>query len=289
VSVDQQRFVGELLERHGLAACHSVLTPLPPGTKLRAVDKEGSGPASEGDAHLPDDKALLFREITGALLYLVTCTRPDVAVAVNQLSRHMATPTRAHLAAAKHVLRYLKGTAGLCLRYERQASSEHSNELLGYADASWMSVPGTSRSVSGYAFLLNGAAVSWRCKVQSTIALSTAEAEFDALSAAVREAVYLRGLMQEIGLPQLEATVVREDNQPCIALCKNAVASQRTRHVALRFNFVREKLHAGLIDIEYCPTAEQLADILTKVLPAPQHARLRAHLHGMASWQREGV
>ena len=143
-----------------------------------------------------------------------------------------------------------------------------------------MSVPGTSRSVSGYVFLLNGAAVSWRCKVQSTVALSTAEAEFDAMCSATREAVYMRGLLQEMGKPQVSATLINEDNQPCIALIKNPVTSSRTRHVALRFNFVREKLQAGLIDVVYCPTGDQLADILTKMLPRPQHCKLRSIIMG---------
>ncbi len=238
VTMDQERYVGELLERHGLATCHSVLTPLAPGTELRPADKDGSSDA-ECDQLLPADKALQFREVVGALLYLVTCTRPDIAMAVNQLSRHMATPTRAHLAASKHVLRYLRGTASMGLRFERAARSEQRDELVGFADASWMSVALTSRSVSGYVFTLNGAAISWRCKVQSTIATSTAEAEFDALCCATRESMYLRGLLQEMCLQQRQPTTIFEDNQPCIALVQNPMTSHRTRHVALRFNFVR--------------------------------------------------
>jgi hypothetical protein len=171
----------------------------------------------------------------------------------------------------------------------RQRSGSERDVLVGYADASWMSVPGSSRSVSGYLFVLNGAAVSWRCKVQSTVALSTAEAEFDALCAATREAVYLRGLLQEMGIAQQSATTIYEDNQPCIALMHNPMTSSRTKHVALRFHFVREKLQGGEIEVEYCPTADMLADLLTKMLAAPQHARLRSFVHGEAGWQRGGV
>ena len=201
-------------------------------------------------------------------------------MAVNQLSRFMSAPSVAHLRAAKHVLRYLRGTGSIGLCYRRAAGSELSNVLSGFADASWASQPGTSRSVSGYVFMFNGGAVSWRCKLQSTIALSTAEAEFDALCAATREAMYLRGLLQEMGLQQQQATTIFEDNQPCIALARNPMTSARTRHVALRFDFVREKLRAALVDVVYCPTGDMVADMLTKILPAPQQAKLREIVHG---------
>jgi hypothetical protein len=107
-------------------------------------------------------------------------------------------------------------------------------------------VPGSSRSVSGYVFMLNGAAVSWRCRVQSCVALSTAEAEFFSLCEATREAVYLRNLLLEFGLPQTMATVIFEDNQPCIHLVRNPVTASRSKHVAIRFNFVRERLQEGV-------------------------------------------
>ena len=112
--------------------------------------------------------------------------------------------------------------------------------------------------------MCNGA-VSWRCRVQSTVALSTAEAEFDALCQFTREAAYIRNLLLEMGLPQSKPTVIMEDNQPCIAISRNPVTSTRTKHVALRFNFVREHISNGSIDVVYCPTADMIADALTKI------------------------
>jgi transposase InsO family protein len=274
VTMDQQRYIGEILERNGMAACNPAVTPLPPGTELAKA-------ASDSEL-LPADKASTYREIVGSLLYLVVCTRPDIAMATNQLSRHMATPTQTHLGAAKHVLRYLRGTSSLGLAYSRPASRDQRNIVLGYADSSWQSVPGTSRSVSGYVFMLNGAAVSWRCKVQTIIAMSTAEAEFDALSMAAREAIYLRGLLGEMQLAQPGPTVMNEDNQPCIQMAKNPVTSSRVKHAVLRFNFVRECLEAKHIDIVYCPTEDMLADAFTKILPRPAFSRLRALIMGCA-------
>jgi hypothetical protein len=269
--VDQERHVTALLERHGMANCNPTATPLSPGTELRKDD----------DDLLPEDEASTFREVVGSLLYLTVCSRPDVGIATNQLSRFMAKPAKVHMTAAKHVLRYLKGTASLGLTYRRPARVEQRSILTGYADASFMSVPDSSRSVTGYTFLLNGAAVSWRSKVQSMTSLSTTESEFDALCGAVRECAYLRGLLEEMGKAQHQATTMLEDSQPCIALIKNPVNSSRTRHVALRFNFVREKQAAKVIDIVYCPTDEMLADMFTKVLPRPQFSKLRSIVMGM--------
>jgi transposase InsO family protein len=279
VTMDQQRYVGELLERHGMASCNPSPTPLPPGTELKRPLKDDDA----SDSLLEADKARNYREIVGGLLYLVTCTRPDLAVATNQLARHMSAPCKSHMAAAKHVLRYLRGTDSLGLVFRRATDASQRNVLQAYADASWLSVPVTHRSVSGYAFLFNGAAVSWKCKVQSTIATSSTEAEFDALCAAVREVMYLRGLLQEMGLEQQGPTTIYEDNQPCIALVKNPVTSSRTKHVALRFNFVREKLQANLVQMIYCPTQDMVADIMTKILPNPQHCKLRWILMGGAT------
>jgi len=191
----------------------------------------------------------------------------------------MAHPTQPHMAAAKHILRYLKGTAGLGLLYDGQGHGSN-NTVVGFAHATWGSVPGSSRSVSGYVFMLNGAAVSWRCRVQSCVALSTAEAEFFSLCEATREAVYLRNLLLEFGLPQTMATVIFEDNQPCIHLVRNPVTASRSKHVAIRFNFVRERLQEGVINVVYCPTEDMAADAFTKVLPRPQHIKLRDIVFG---------
>ena len=282
ITMDQERYITALLERFGMDKCSPVGTPLVPATELKPAAKEpGSGGAVNAeDALLQEDEISRYREITGCLMYLVACTRPDLAVAVNQLGRNMAKPTKSHLAAAKHVLRYLRGTSSLGLRYTKGASAE-ANVAYGFADATWANVPESSRSVSGYAFFVNGAAVSWRCKVQNLVALSTAEAEFVSLCDAVREAIYLRNLLQEMGLAQVQATTIYEDNQPCIHLARNPTISGKTKHIAMRFNAVREQLELGVIDVVYCPTEAMVADALTKILPKPQHIKLRAKLLGL--------
>jgi len=151
--------------------------------------------------------------------------------------------------------------------------------VTGSADATWNSVPG-SKSVTGYAFLLNGAAISWRCKVQPIIAQSSAEAEFCSLRDATCEAVYLRNLLGEAGCVQLQPTVIHQDNQPCIHLAENAITSSRCKHFVLRLDYVRQQLSLRVIVLKYCATGDMPSDVLTKILPAVSHHKFSSILMG---------
>ena len=135
--------------------------------------------------------------------------------------------------------------------------------------------PTERRSVSGYVFTLNGAAVSWSAKLQKTISLSTAEAEFMALTEGVREAMFLRGMLCELGYDTEEPTLIFVDNQPALHLANNMTTSGRSKHFAIRMTFVRDEVKAGTVRLEHKPTGDMLADMLTKILPRPQHRKLR--------------
>jgi hypothetical protein len=143
-----------------------------------------------------------------------------------------------------------------------------------------MAASDSLRSISGYVFILAGAAVSWRSRRQSIIALSTAEAEYDALTTACRESLFLRGLLGELGFPQTEPTTLYEDCQPCIALVQNPGVTSRSKHIALRLSFLRERVMTRDVNIVYCPTTEQFADILTKALAGPSHRKLSNSIMG---------
>ena len=269
VSIDQEQYVKELLAKQGMADCRAVSTPLPVRAELTA------GAIDDGDLQLDEDCAHRFREITGSLLYLVACTRPDLAVATNQLSRCMKAPFQSHLTAAKHVLRYLKGCSSLGLCYHGPPSDLH-----GFADATWGSKQPKPYSVGGYVFRLNGAAVSWKTKKQTRIALSSAEAEYMSLCEATRECIYLRHLLRDMGIAPTGPTEMFEDNQPCIHIANNPVTSSRTKHVDLSYHFIRESIQDGAIKVVYCPTTEMIADEMTKILARPQHEKLRALIMG---------
>eukprot|EP00731_Ephydatia_muelleri_P022268 Em0014g859a len=218
ISIDQEKYIEDLLEKFSMHNCKPVATPLIPNS---TVNKE------EPDISLDQHDVTKFQELIGGLMYLVTCTRPDIAAAVGELARVMSQPSKLHWSAAKHVLRYLKGTKGLSLTYGNARDEEREN-LIGFSDANFGGDSATARSTTGYAFILNGAAVSWKSKLQSVVALSTAEAEYMALCETVKEAVYLQQLLEEIGLKALPVTIYEDkDNQPCIHIA-HRILSQVT-------------------------------------------------------------
>ena len=159
----------------------------------------------------------------------------------------------------------------LGLRYFSDADPTKRNVLSGFVDSDWAADVNDRKSQTGYVFFLNGAPISWTSSKQTTPALSTAEAEYMALAAATQEALYLRQLLECLGYPQSQATVIGEVNQGCIALAESTAFSKRTRHIDIRYHFIRQHIEDGAIRIEYVPTVDQLADALTKALPRIKH------------------
>ena len=207
----------------------------------------------------------------GSLLNAAVCCRPDISFAVGNLSKYMARPQVQHMTAAKRVLRYLKGTRLHGLMFSADSAE---SPLVGYSDADWAGETETRLSTSGYLFVWNGTPVSWKAKLQSSVALSTAEAEYVSLCTAAQEAVFLRALLKDLKLPVPEPTTINEDNQSCIALTNNMISNARTKHIDIRYHYTREKVASGEICIKYCPTKNMLADIFTKPLNAPRHKEL---------------
>lgn len=151
--------------------------------------------------------------------------------------------------------------------------------LHGYSDADWAGDIESRRSTSDYVFVLNGGCVSWRSKKQRSVALSSTEAEYMALSEATQEAVWLKTFVSELGEHASdEPVLIYEDNQDSIALAKNSEFHKRTKHIDIRFHFVREKVESSQVVLQYCPTQDMLADIMTKPITAPQFVALRTKL-----------
>ena len=267
-ALDQSAAISRLLVQHSMSECAAVSTPM--------------------DARLPVDTSPVgqeerifmlgkpYRALVGSLLYLLF-TRPDLAYAVNQLTRHLADPRRCHWTAALRVLKYLRGTVDLSLCFRRE--EETPLTLVGYADASWGECVASRRSTTGYVFLLCGAAISWKTKLQTSVALSTCEAELMALSDAGREAIWLRRMSGELVQHfSSEPVPIHEDNQAARLLVQDQRFSERTKHVALRHFFVREEVGNGTITVPYCPTNLMVADIFTKALQRVAFERFRTML-----------
>ena len=138
------------------------------------------------------------------------------------------------------------------------------NECIGFSDADWAEDTNDRKSTSGYVFMLSGGAVSWSSKKQKCVALSTAEAEYIVLSSAAQESVWLRQLITELGSSPEMPTIIFEDNQSTIAMTKNPQFHGRAKHIEIKHHFIREQVSNGKVQLEYCPTTEMTADILTK-------------------------
>jgi hypothetical protein len=261
MTVKQQGYMKVLLERFGMTDCRPIGAPAE-GCLLRDPN---AGPDRD------------YMTVVGSLLYLAMITRPDVAYAVQSMGRHLQGSNESHFAAGKRILRYIQGTKDLGLTYTATAKG---SILEGFADSDWASDKDTRRSVTAYVFMLGGAAVSWASRLQPAVALSSAESEYMAASAAAQEAIHLRALLASLGFPQEDPTVIWDDSQGCIAMSKNPIQHKRTKHIDIRYHFVREAVERKDIKLCYIPTQEQLADLLTKAVPKGTVQKLRPLLLG---------
>ncbi|XBI71622.1 hypothetical protein VPH35_065793 [Triticum aestivum] len=259
IIIAQSAYAGKLLEKAGMADCHPVATPMQQRLKLR---REGAGE--------PVD-ATYYRSVVGSLRYL-THTRPDITYAVGYVSRFMEAPTSEHWAAVKQLLRYIAGTRQLGCRYARQ---EHGAELVGYSDSDLGGDLDDRKSTSGTIFFLGGSPVSWQSAKQKIVALSSCEAEYVAAAGAACQGIWLRRLIGELLGRDDGATRLCIDNKSAIALSKNPVFHDRSKHIELRYHFIRQCVEDGSIDVQYVRTGDQLADFLTKALGRTQFQEMR--------------
>jgi len=250
---------------------NSVGTPI-----VARLSAQSAGPALSSEDHAT------YRHIVGSLLYLSCWSRPDIAFAVSEHSRFVSSPAQSHLDAAKHLLRYLKGTRDLGLKYTKPThGTVRANTLWGYVDSDWAGCPDTRRSTSGFVLMLNGAAITWKSKRQSIVALSTAEAEFVAASSMVQEVIYTRRLLTRLGFPQTHPTPIFEDNATCIKWAGGAVGgSDRAKHIDLREHFVHQAQEQHVLRLQPIAGANNVADLLTKPLPMSPFLLLRKRMMG---------
>ena len=206
-------------------------------------------------------------------------TRPDLCYVVTKLSQKMAEPTDADLSMAKHVLRYLKHTRTLGLRFQK---SKLPLKLRGFSDSDWGASLLDRRSISGYNFQLteNGPQISWKSRKQPTVALSTCEAEYIALAQAVQEAKFLAQLCTDMGMCNAEEVTMNVDNQGALNLAKNPINHQRSKHIDIKYHFIRAEVQKGFISLNYVPTEENIADIFTKPASKGKLERFRPFLMG---------
>lgn len=252
--LDQTEYINNILRRFGMSDCKPRATPCEPN-----VDKlcmQNSEPDNSG----------LYRAIVGSLIYLMVVTRPDISYIVTKLSQYLERPTTVHMTLAKSVLRYLKGSNDYCLTYRR---SDEGMKLFGYCDADWAN-DGDRRSITGYCFKLspNSSPISWKSRKQQSIALSTCEAEYMAMAECVKEAMFLFNMFSKTMYcaNDTECVAIHCDNQGAISLAKNQILSQRSKHIDIRYHYIRSIINSGQVMLEYVSSESNLADLFTKSL-----------------------
>ncbi len=281
ITISQESYVDTILEKFHFTDCNATKIPIDPGLRL---SKEM---APKTDKEKLEMRNKPYREIVGSLMYLTIGTRPDLAFLTHELSKFVTNPGLKHWGAAKNGLRYLKGTKnyGLVLggKIQKQNMSKlqiniKELALRGLSDADFANSIDDRRSVAGILVELWNSPIAWTSKIQPSVALSTTEAEYMALCKLTQELFYFRNLCKEMNLPLKEPSTMMEDNNSCIKIAENDEFHQRTKHIDLRYHFIRDAIKDRIVRIEKVDSKENIADIFTKPLPRIQFQRLREKL-----------
>uniref|UniRef100_A0A2N9F2E7 Integrase catalytic domain-containing protein n=1 Tax=Fagus sylvatica TaxID=28930 RepID=A0A2N9F2E7_FAGSY len=258
--LNQAKYASDLLKKHNMMDSKPAKTPSCPNTRLSL---------HEGDP-LPDPHA--YRSLVGALHYL-TFTRPDISFSVHQVCQYMSAPTTIHFAAAKRILRYLRGTL-----FHGIAFHPGPLTLSAYTDADWAGDPDDRRSTSGYLVYLGSNPITWSAKKQPTVSRSSTESEYRALAIASAELCWIRALLKDLGIYLSQPPLLWCDNVSALAIASNPVFHARTKHIEVDFHFVRERVLRKDLIVKFVSTIDQLADIFTKSLPTQRFLDLQSNL-----------
>ncbi|PRQ53257.1 putative RNA-directed DNA polymerase [Rosa chinensis] len=205
----------------------------------------------------------------GSLLYL-TASRPDISFSVGVCARYQANPKESHLKAVKRIIRYVSGTSNYGVVY----TFDSNVEIAGYTDSDWAGNVDDRRSTSGGCFFVGNNLVSWHSKKQNCVSLSTAEAEYIAAGSCCTQMLWMKQMLNDYGFPQGKLSIFC-DNTSAINISKNPVQHSRTKHIDIRYHFIRDLVDANILELEFIPTENQLADLFTKPLDNLRFESLR--------------
>ncbi|CAM8953748.1 unnamed protein product [Rhodiola kirilowii] len=253
--LSQAEYIKKILERFSMQDAKPVKIPL--GNQITLSIRDSPKDQEERDYM----QKTPYASAIGSLMYAMVCTRPDIAHAVGVVSRFMGNPGKKHWEAVKWILRYLKGTTEYALCFEGNKV-----ELAGYVDADLISSDiDKRRSTTGYVFTLGGTAISWASKLQNIVALSTAEAEYVAVTEASKEMVWLQNFLRELGKEQ-GASTLYSDSQSAIHLAKNPAFHSRTKHIELKYQYIHHLLERKLLQLMKIDGSKNPADMFTKAV-----------------------
>jgi hypothetical protein len=233
----------------------------PVGSPLAGHFKLSSKQCPSSKTEREEMKKVPYASAVGSLMYAMVCTRPDIAHAIGVVSRFLSNPGKEHWRAVKWILRYLRGTSNLCLCF-----GDGKPVLDGYTDADMAGDIDSRKSTSGYLITFAGGAVSWQSKLQKCIALSTTEAEYIAITEASKELLWMKKFLQELGFQQ-DKYVLYCDSQSAIHLSKNSTYHSRSKHIDVRYHWIRDALEMKKFQLEKIHTNDNGSDMMTKALP----------------------
>ncbi|KAJ9561157.1 hypothetical protein OSB04_006317 [Centaurea solstitialis] len=260
IFINQGKYVHEMLKKFDLTSCTPMKTPIAPPLSL---DKDSKGK--------PVD-VTLYRGMIGSLLYL-TASRPDIMYSTCLCARYQAEPKESHLTAVKRIFRYLKGTPNMGLWYSKDSGFD----LTAYSDSDFAGCKIDRKSTTGGCHLLGGKLVSWTSKKQNSVSTSTAEAEYVAAGICCAQVLWLRNQLQDYDI-QLSKIPIYCDNTSAIAIANNPVLHSKTKHIEVRYHFIRDHVMNGDIELHFVPTEYQLADLFTKPLDVTRFNMLLSEL-----------
>nr|KAJ0204523.1 hypothetical protein LSAT_V11C500235470 [Lactuca sativa] len=264
ISICQSKYISDLLVKYSLSDCKPASTPVSKTDKLHA-DPTGT-----------DVNHSLYRGMIGSLLYL-TASRPDIMFGTILYARFQPNPKESHLMAVKRIFRYLKGTQNLALWYPRDSAFE----LYGYTDSDYAGCNLDKKSTSGGCHFLGNRLISWSSKKQTSVAISTVEAEYVADGRCCAQLLWIQNQLLDYGF-KFSKTPIYCDNTSAIQITQNPVQHSKTKHIEIRHHFIRDNVEKGKVVLEHVKTSEQLADIFTKALDSQSTAYIIGEL-GMIS------
>lgn len=265
--ISQRAFLEGLLQRFNMQECKPISTPIECRLRL-----------PKGEESKRSEKP--YRELVGCLMYVAMTSRPDLCAAVIYFSQFQSCPMEEHWVHLKRVLRYIRGTLDFGLEFR---GNNEAPIMEAFCDADWANDPVDRRSLTGYVFRVHGCTVGWLTRKQPTVSLSSTEAELVALSVTICHGIWMKRLLQDLGRELKGPVTYYEDNQSTIRVTEDERYAGRMKHVDVKHRFVRELIQRGQVALRYKATEEQLADVLTKGLPAGVFQRHRASLGLKAS------
>lgn len=254
--LSQKGYINKVLHRFNMQNLKPVSTPLAAHFRLSS----DSCPQSDDDIEYMS--RVPYSSAVGSLMCAMVCSRPDLSHALSVVSRYMANPGKEHWKAVQWIFRYLRGIANVCLQFGKSRDG-----LVRYVDSDFAGDSDKRRSLTGYVFTIGGCAVSWKASLQATVALSTTEAEYMAISEACKEAVWLRGLFTEL-CGSASCTTIFCDSHSAIYLTKDQMFHERTKHIDVRYHFIRGVIAEGDVKVSKINTHDNPTDMMTKQVPA---------------------